>query len=380
MDTEPLLGAVGAEVDARAASFGGKVLLVRRPGRRAPGAEEQHWFAVDTVRRTWVRGTWRTAADLLEAARALGAALSASHEEAEPMVLVCTHGIRDACCAVRGRPIVNTLARAFPDQVWESTHLGGHRFAGTLLSLPDGACFGRLDPAARPRSSRAHRQGHTDRGPPARHAPAGSRPCRRRSSRRSTAHGPASADDAVPGAVDVDGDHTHGRGAGSRAAARARSSSTSSPRRCPTPRSAAATGPRRTSRSGPACAPRFPPPRPRCQHGAMSATERYREARDLLISLRGRHDEALERFAWPDVGRAVQLGRRLVRRDRPRQRRSRRWSWWPRTARARRSASTRWPPAPTGSGAGCSGWASAAATRCCSCSATRSSCGTSCSR
>ena len=34
----------------------------------------------------------------------------------------------------------------------------------------------------------------------------------------------------------------------------------------------------------------------------MSATERYREARDLLISLRGRHDEALERFDWPDVG------------------------------------------------------------------------------
>ena len=34
----------------------------------------------------------------------------------------------------------------------------------------------------------------------------------------------------------------------------------------------------------------------------MSATERYREARDLLISLRGRHEEALERFAWPDVG------------------------------------------------------------------------------
>ena len=34
----------------------------------------------------------------------------------------------------------------------------------------------------------------------------------------------------------------------------------------------------------------------------MSATERYREARDLLISLRGHHEEALERFDWPDVG------------------------------------------------------------------------------
>ena len=206
-ETEPLFGAVGAEVDARAASFGGKVLLVRRPGRRAPGAEEHHWFAVDTVRRTWVRGTWRTATDLLEAARALGAALSASHEDAEPMVLVCTPGIRDACCAVRGRPIVNTLARAFPDQVWETTHLGGHRFAGTLLTLPDGACFGRLDPASAAEVVGAHWQGRSDpkhlrgttRWDPAVQAALVA---------ALDAHGPASADDLVPGVVDVDGDRT----------------------------------------------------------------------------------------------------------------------------------------------------------------------------
>jgi hypothetical protein len=148
MDTEPLLGPVGAEVDERAASLGGRVLLVRRPGRRAPGAEEHHWYAVDTVRRTWVRGTWRTPADLLDAARALGDDLSASQEEAEPMVLVCTHGVRDACCAVRGRPIVTTLARALPEQVWECTHLGGHRFAPTAVLLPTGYAYGRLDAAA----------------------------------------------------------------------------------------------------------------------------------------------------------------------------------------------------------------------------------------
>ncbi|HSO64718.1 MAG TPA: AMP-binding protein, partial [Ornithinibacter sp.] len=34
----------------------------------------------------------------------------------------------------------------------------------------------------------------------------------------------------------------------------------------------------------------------------MSATERYRESRDRLLSLRGRHEEAVEGFAWPDVG------------------------------------------------------------------------------
>lgn len=34
----------------------------------------------------------------------------------------------------------------------------------------------------------------------------------------------------------------------------------------------------------------------------MSATERYREARDQLLSLRGDHAAAVERFHWPDVG------------------------------------------------------------------------------
>ena len=207
MDTEPLAGPVGAEVEARAASFGGKVLLVRRPGRRAPGAEERHWFAVDTVRRTWVRGTWRTQADLLDAARALGTALTASQEDAEPMVLVCTHGVRDACCAVRGRPIVTTLARALPEQMWECTHLGGHRFAGTLLSLPDGACFGRLDPESAVEVVRAPPQRRTD-------------PAHLRGSTRwepavqaalvaaLESGGPASADDAVPGTVEVEGNRT----------------------------------------------------------------------------------------------------------------------------------------------------------------------------
>ena len=207
MDTVPLLGPVGAAVEKTCASFGGKVLLVRRPGRRAAGEDPRAWYAVDTVRRTWVRGTWRTAEDLLEAAHALGTPLSRSDEDAEPMVLVCTHATRDACCAVRGRPIVATLARALPEEVWECTHLGGHRFAGTLLSLPDGACFGRLEPATAVDVVTSHRRGHTDtthlrgttRWEPAVQAALVA---------ALAAHRPASADDAVPGTVDVDGDHT----------------------------------------------------------------------------------------------------------------------------------------------------------------------------
>ena len=51
-----------------------------------------------------------------------------------------------------------------------------------------------------------------------------------------------------------------------------------------------------------------------------SATETYRAARDLLLELREDPARAHAEFRWPDVGRHLQLGRRLVRRDRPRQR------------------------------------------------------------
>lgn len=207
MRTPPLSGALGARVEEVSASFGGRVLLVRRPGRRLPGEDTSGWYAVDTVRGTQVRGSWRTSEDLLGAAHALGSPLSGSHDDASPMVLVCTHGTRDACCAVRGRPIVAALARALPDEVWECTHLGGHRFAGTLLSLPDGTCLGRLDPDTAVGAVLAHRQGRTD----ARHLRGQTRwipPVQAALAAVLAAHGPASVDDIQPGTVDADGDHT----------------------------------------------------------------------------------------------------------------------------------------------------------------------------
>ena len=63
-----------------------------------------------------------------------------------PLWLVCTNGRRDVCCAATGRPVAATLAARWPDATWETTHLGGHRFAGTLLALPSGFALGRLEP------------------------------------------------------------------------------------------------------------------------------------------------------------------------------------------------------------------------------------------
>ncbi len=61
------------------------------------------------------------------------------------MVLTCTNGKRDLCCAVRGRPVAEALAALPGWDSWESTHLGGHRFAATIMLLPTGDMFGWLD-------------------------------------------------------------------------------------------------------------------------------------------------------------------------------------------------------------------------------------------
>ncbi len=65
-----------------------------------------------------------------------------------PLVAVCTHGRRDACCAQWGRPLVAALAEIGGEAVWETSHTGGHRFAPSILSFPSGAVHGFVDDAA----------------------------------------------------------------------------------------------------------------------------------------------------------------------------------------------------------------------------------------
>lgn len=60
----------------------------------------------------------------------------------DPAVLVCTHARRDACCARFGRPVAAALAGRFGPLVWETTHLGGHRFAANVAVLPAGVVLG----------------------------------------------------------------------------------------------------------------------------------------------------------------------------------------------------------------------------------------------
>lgn len=65
----------------------------------------------------------------------------------QQLVLVCGHGSRDTCCAVRGTAVYGALAERLGDEeLWVSSHQGGHRFAANVLVLPSGLQFGRVEP------------------------------------------------------------------------------------------------------------------------------------------------------------------------------------------------------------------------------------------
>ena len=62
----------------------------------------------------------------------------------EQPIFVCTHSARDHCCGLHGAGVARALCALAPSRVWQCSHLGGHRFAATLVALPHGIHFGRL--------------------------------------------------------------------------------------------------------------------------------------------------------------------------------------------------------------------------------------------
>lgn len=63
-----------------------------------------------------------------------------------PMIWVCMHGKRDRCCSKLGAPVYEAAVAHGGVEAWQASHLGGHRFAATLLCLPRGVCYGRVQP------------------------------------------------------------------------------------------------------------------------------------------------------------------------------------------------------------------------------------------
>ncbi|MEL6355088.1 MAG: sucrase ferredoxin [Cyanobacteria bacterium J06627_28] len=70
----------------------------------------------------------------------------------EQDVLICTHGMRDKCCARFGQPLfiqakqMASSGKLSSVRPWKTSHIGGHRFAPTAITFPDGRYYGRLSP------------------------------------------------------------------------------------------------------------------------------------------------------------------------------------------------------------------------------------------
>ena len=133
-----------------AADSGTHVLLIRRAGRHpsavpGTGTRPMAWALADTSPGA-ERVQWGSCYDPAELLRLdLAAALPDSARGPRRLALVCTNGKRDQCCAVRGRPVAAAIAATGWD-TWECSHLGGHRFAATIMLLPTGDMFGWLTP------------------------------------------------------------------------------------------------------------------------------------------------------------------------------------------------------------------------------------------
>ena len=80
-----------------------------------------------------------------------------------PLLLVVTHGVRDRCCARYGQALCRAANRHAPrGWAWQSSHVGGDRFAGNLVALPEGLYFGRLDGRALTRVLEAYIDGRIE--------------------------------------------------------------------------------------------------------------------------------------------------------------------------------------------------------------------------
>lgn len=133
----------------RAEAAGVRVQLIRRHGRTPASGGIRVFLVYADPQAPWAETTVlaepEELLDLDLAALAAGERPGLDPHE-QPLLLVCTNGRRDACCAELGRPLVAAVTGAHAELTWETTHVGGHRFAGAMLVLPHGLAYGRVLP------------------------------------------------------------------------------------------------------------------------------------------------------------------------------------------------------------------------------------------
>lgn len=132
---------VSPELEQWASQLSYKIILVRQHTSRKISSGIRFWISRGTDQ--LLSGQMASLAEIPDVEQAT---------PAQPMLVICTNGARDQCCALLGlnlrKSLDMELSETERESVWESTHIGGHRFAPTCLYLPGNLVLGRLTVAA----------------------------------------------------------------------------------------------------------------------------------------------------------------------------------------------------------------------------------------
>ncbi|OBK76763.1 sucrase ferredoxin [Mycobacterium sp. 1274761.0] len=150
---------LGRAIVRRVESAKMRIAAIRKHGRRE-ATPRWRWF----VAHSSVGAEALYAGEVDDPRGYLDLALDGSDGElsTDPVVAICAHGKHDQCCAVRGRSACTAIAAQYPEITWECSHLGGDRFAATMLVLPEGLCYGRVDSADSAELVRLYLEGRLD--------------------------------------------------------------------------------------------------------------------------------------------------------------------------------------------------------------------------
>ena len=139
---------VAEELKARTRKLGVRIILIRRGARLSNHKRQCYFVRTDEDNRYLAHMELKGPRELLDidfSPLLEGGTIEGARPHNDPIFLVCTHGRHDACCSIKGN-IVSRLACNMPGfDAWECSHIGGDRFAATLVCFPDGLYYGRVE-------------------------------------------------------------------------------------------------------------------------------------------------------------------------------------------------------------------------------------------